>query len=150
MKINIQKGNLFDLDKRYALAHCVSLDCSNPKSWGMGIATEFKKRFKGMKHYCARVIENNSLSHPVVIPYCENDRCIFNLITKRVYYGKPTYATITKCIHDMASMCKQFDIKYLGIYKLGCNLDKLQWGKVKEIIEQEFKNIDIEIEVRYL
>lgn len=150
MKINVQKGNLFELDDKYSLAHCVSQDCDNPKSWGMGIAAEFKKRFKGMKNYCARVIKENNLSFPVVIPYCEDNRVVFNLITKRVYYGKPTYKTMQSCIEDLAFQCKQFNIKYLGIYKLGCSLDKLQWGKVKEIIEEEFKDIDIEIEVRYL
>ena len=150
MKLNIKKGNLFELDNKYALCHCVSQDCDNYKSWGMGIAVEFKKRFKGMKEYCARVIKENHLSFPCVIPYDNNDRTIFNLITKRVYYGKPTYITITKCIEDMAYMCKERNIKYLGMYKLGCNLDRLQWGKVKEIIEDKFKDLDIEIEVRYL
>ena len=46
MKLNVKKGNLFELDNKYALCHCVSQDCDNYKSWGMGIAVEFKKRFK--------------------------------------------------------------------------------------------------------
>lgn len=150
MKLNVKKGNLFELDSKYSLAHCVSQDCDNYKSWGMGIATEFKKRFKGMKECCARVIKENNLNFPCVIPYDANDRTVFNLITKRVYYGKPTYITITKCIEEMAYMCKERNIKYLGLCKIGCGLDKLQWGKVKEIIEDKFKDLDIEIEVRYL
>lgn len=150
MKFNEQKGNLFELSEKYALAHCVSQDCDNSNSWGMGIAVEFKRRFKGMKNYCARVIKDNNLSFPCVIPYCDNDRTVFNLITKKIYWSKPTYITIAECIKDMAFMCKKFNIKYLGIYKLGCNLDRLQWGKVREIIKEEFKDLDIEIEVRYL
>lgn len=146
MKINIQQGNLFELDKKYALAHCISQDCA----MGAGIAIQFDKKFKGMKNYCKRVIKENNLSFPIIIPFNKDDRTIFNLVTKRVYYGKPTYQTITKCIQDMAYICKEFNIKYLAIPKIGCGLDKLQWGKVREIIEQEFKDIDIEIEVRYL
>ena len=34
--------------------------------------------------------------------------------------------------------------------KIGCGLDKLQWGKVREIIKEEFKDVDIQIEIRYL
>lgn len=45
---------------------------------------------------------------------------------------------------------RRCDIKYLGIPKLGCGLDKLQWKKVKEIIEEVFSDMDIEIEIRYL
>lgn len=50
----------------------------------------------------------------------------------------------------MALLCKELEIKYLGLPKIGCGLDRLQWGKVREIIKEEFKNLDIEIEVRYL
>lgn len=47
MIYNEQKGNLFDLDDKYALAHCISYDTDNPKSWNLGIVVEFKKSLKG-------------------------------------------------------------------------------------------------------
>lgn len=136
----------------YSLVHCISQDTDNSKSWNLGIVKEFRKRFKGIKEYTNKVIKENNLKYPCVVPYVEdkNERIIFNLVTKRVYYGKPTYKTIRKCIKDMAYICKEGNIRYLGIPKLGCGLDKLQWGKVREIIEEEFKDIDINIEVRYL
>lgn len=151
MILNEKKGNLFELDKKYALAHCISLDCE----MGKGIAVEFNKRFKGMKRDLIQTIEDNSMSFPCVIMYYDNDdfensRKVFNLITKKAYYGKPTYQTITKCIEDMANMCKKYNVKYLAMPKIGCGLDRLQWSKVREIIQEAFKDIDIEIEVRYL
>lgn len=146
MIFNEKKGNLFELDNKYALVHCISLDCE----MGKGIAVEFDKRFRGMKNYCKRVVEVNNLSYPCVIPYLNNYQSVFNLVTKKIYYGKPTYATIRKCIEEMAYMCQQFDIKYLAMPKIGSGLDKLQWGKVREIIIEEFMDLDIEIEVRYL
>ena len=150
MILNEKKGNLFELDKKYTLVQCVSEDCDNPKSWGMGIAVEFKKKFKNMKSYCAETIQQEGLSFPCTI-YCPfGKQKVFNLITKKVYWSKPTYITITKCIHDMAEICKEKNIKYLGMYKLGCSLDRLQWGKIREIIKEEFKDLDIKIEVRYL
>lgn len=146
MILNEKKGNLFELDDKYVLAHCISEDCA----MGAGIAVEFNKRYRGMKGYCVRVIKENHLSFPCVVPYSNNDSMVFNLITKKVYYGKPTYTTITKCIQEMAFMCKSFNIKYLAMPKIACGLDRLQWGKVREIIKEEFRNLDIEIEVRYL
>lgn len=152
MVINIKKGNLFDLDAKYSLAQCISQDTNNSKSWGLGIVQEFRKRFPGIKEYTNRVIKENKLKYPCVIPYTDDksERIIFNLVTKRFYYSKPNYETIKKCIEDMAYICRGCDIKYLGIPKLGCGLDKLQWKKVKEIIEEVFSDMDIEIEIRYL
>lgn len=157
MIYNEQKGDLFDLDEKFALAHCISADTNNPKSWGLGIVKEFRKRFPYIKEYVDLTMEKNDLTYPcVVIHYVSNnnsikdDRVIFNLVTKAKYYSKPTYSTITKCIKEMACLCKSMNIKYLGMPKIGCGLDKLNWDKVKQIIKREFKDLDIQIEVRYL
>ena len=141
---------MFDLDNKYALAHCISYDTDNSKSWNLGIVVEFKKKFSGIKEYTNNFIRENNLSCPCVVPYIHNERVVFNLVTKKYYYGKPTYETISKCIKDMAYLCRKLDIKYLGLPKIGCGLDKLQWEKVRKIIKEEFKDLDIEIEVRYL
>ena len=147
MRYNEQKGNLFELDKKYALAHCISLDCA----MGAGIAVEFNKRFRGMKNECMRHVDKYELSFPNIFMFeGNNGQIVFNLITKKVYYGKPTYQTITECIKMMKEHCQHYNIKYLAIPKIGCGLDRLQWGKVREIIKEEFRDLDIEIEVRYL
>ena len=144
-----EKGDLFELEG-YSLAHCISQDCA----MGAGIAVVFDKKFTGMKSYCQRVIQENNLSFPCIIPltvsYNNYDIFVFNLVTKRVCYGKPTYTTITKAIEDMAFMCKQFNVKKLAMPKIGCGLDRLQWGKVREIIKEAFKDTDIEIVVKHL
>lgn len=50
----------------------------------------------------------------------------------------------------MACLCRKLNIKYLDLPKIGCGLDRLSQAKVREIIKEEFKDLDIEIEVRYL
>ena len=37
MVLNEQKGNLFELDKKYTLVQCVSEDCDNSKSQSLAI-----------------------------------------------------------------------------------------------------------------
>lgn len=147
MKFNEQKGNLFELGDKYTLAHCISLDCE----MGKGIAVEFDRRFSGMKVWLQRMIKANDYEYPKTIPaYQGNELRVFNLITKEKYWHKPTYQTITKCVREMAEYCARHNIKYLAIPKIGCGLDRLQWGKVRDIIKEEFQDLDIEIEVRYL
>lgn len=148
MKYREEKGSLFELDNnKYIFAHCISVDCE----MGKGIAVEFRNRYKGIQSYCKRVVSENHLSHPCVISFYNNTNLVvFNLITKTKYYNKPTYKTIKKAIQDMADLCKQGNIKYLAMPKIGYGLDGLQWGKVRDIIIKEFQDLDIEIVVRYL
>lgn len=139
MKYNEEKGNLFKLDKnKYYFAHCISADYE----LGAGIAVEFQKRFKLKK--TLKSIGNNK--HPELLTINN----VFNLVTKKNYWNKPTYDSITQCIRLMRDFCENYNIKYLAAPKLGCGLDRLQWSKVREIIFNEFKNLDIEIEIRYL
>lgn len=148
MILNEEKGNLFKLDKgKYAFVHCISLDCEMDK----GIAKTFAKEFKGLKTFCKCEVEKNKLTTPSIIMYYNNNLdMVFNLITKNNYWGKPTYENITKCIEEMADVCRECKAKYLAIPRIGCGLDKLEWSKVKDIIIKNFKDQDITIEVRYL
>lgn len=150
MVIIENKMDLFKVDlTKYTLAHCISLDCA----LGAGIAKIFDIKYPDMKPYLKRVVSENHLNYPVTIMYTSdnlNDYCIFNLITKEKYWHKPTYETITKTIQEMKYMCEQYGIKYLAIPKIGCGLDRLSWNKVKEILEEEFKGLDIEILVCYM
>ena len=139
MILNERKGNLFDLNKDiYYFAHCISADYE----LGAGIAVQFQKRFK-LKSTLKNI---GSGTYPDLITINN----VFNLVTKGKYWNKPTYKSITQCIKYMRDYCIKYNIHYLAMPKIGCGLDKLQWGKVREIIKEEFKDVDIQIEIRYL
>lgn len=139
MILNEKKGNLFELDnEKYFYAHCISLDFNLDK----GIAVDFQKKFN-LKRDLSKI---SSGQYPELITVNH----VFNLVTKKKYWNKPTYESITTCIQYMRDMCRNCNIKYLAMPKIGCGLDGLQWGRVREIIKEEFKDLDIEIEVRYL
>ena len=140
-----ERGNLFELDNKYALAHCISLDAA----MGAGIAKEFVKRYPDLKPYVIKTIRDNHLDYPTIVPYSE-ENVIFNLITKEKYWHKPTYKTLKKCLDDLVFLCEEYNIEYLGIPKLGCGLDRLSWSKVRDMIQDKFKDMDIEIRVRYI
>ena len=148
MILNIEKGDLFKLDNdKYVYAHCISLDCN----MGKGIAKTFDKKFNGMKSFLINKINGENYDYPKTIPCFSNGKLrVFNLITKEKYWNKPTYSSLEICICQMAEFCTRHDVKYLAIPKLGCGLDRLQWGKVQEIIYKYFYDLDITIEVRYL
>lgn len=146
MKLIVEKGDLFDLDSTYALVHCISLDCA----MGAGIAVEFDKRFPDMKGDLLRTIGWNDGNNPFTIEHHENDRRIYNLITKEKYWHKPTYQSFEKSLEKLVELCVDSNVNHLAMPKIGCGLDRLKWNMVKEMIIEAFGNTDIEIVVRYL
>jgi hypothetical protein len=135
MTLTEEKRNLFDIPDKYYLAHCISSDYA----LGAGIAIEFQKRFKLRD----TLVALGTGQYP-------NTICIgrvFNLVTKDRYWNKPTYETLKFTLEQMKGFCVDDDIKYLAMPKIGCGLDRLQWSRLREIIEDIFSDTDINIMV---
>lgn len=143
MKLIEVKGDLFIKenmqDKNIYLAHCISRDCE----MGLGIAKTFDKKFPDMKDITKKSIRNTT-----VCSLYRNK--VFNLITKNKYWQKPTYISLENSLKDMAITCKEFNIKILAMPRIACGLDKLNWNRVKAMLEEVFKDLDITIYVYVL
>ena len=131
-----KKMNLFEVDDKYYLVHCISADYA----LGAGIAVEFAKKF----HLKSKLVEIGNNKYPS----CIFINPVFNLVTKKKYWNKPTYESLQKSLEIMKEMFTQHQIEgrlYLAMPKIGCGLDRLQWGRVREIIEDVFEDTDAEI-----
>jgi len=135
-----EKKDLFTVDNKYCLVHCISSDLA----MGAGIAVKFQEKYNLRQ----KIRKNNKdgITYPNV--YLIGN--IFNLVTKELYWHKPTYENFKITLQMMKHMCGWNGIKYLAMPKLGCGLDRLSWVKVKETIEEVFDDMDIEILVCYI
>lgn len=155
MTIKEEKRDLFTMPNDYALAHCISADFK----LGAGIAKEFDRRFdcreklfsvftkswiprwdKTQERYrggCVYLAMVNDYEPPF----------IFNLVTKRNYWDKPTLETIKNALLWMQEQCEVYSVKKLAMPRIGCGLDRQKWSDVKKIIEDVFWDTDIEIVV---
>lgn len=141
MNLIEKRMNLFNVDKKYYFAQCISADAGTDyRSMGMGIAIQFNKKYN-IKNKLIRYSKSNVINIGDAI-LIDN---VFNLITKSKYYGKPTYKSLTITLNNMKSQIINNNIHYLAIYRLSCSLDKLQWGKVRSIITDVFNDVEIEI-----
>lgn len=140
-----EKRDLFTVDDSYYLAHCISADFK----LGAGIAVKFDKRFNCRR----RLFEMFPSSR---VPYWDKlqDRfkglCIitdpvYNLVTKRNYWDKPTLTTMKNALLWMKEDCQIRGIKKVAMPKIGCGLDKLLWDDVSALIKKVFDDTDIEI-----
>ena len=112
-----QEGDLFQLDSSFALAHCVSVDLR----MGAGIAVLFRDKFGGVAELREQRPEIGGVC------YLKRERYVFYLITKAVYRDKPTYDNLTASLEHCKAMCESLEVRKLGIPRLGCGLDGLQW-----------------------
>jgi hypothetical protein len=78
-----------------------------------------------------------------------NDRneTAFYMITKKSSGGKPTMQTLSVALRSLLVKMKQMNLTKLGIPKICCGLDGLDWMKVKELIASIFAGSRISITV---
>lgn len=134
--------DLFSVPEDYYLAHCISADFE----MGKGIVVEFNKRFN-MKQKITELYPNgfhdpDGCYEPIGCVLIDR---VFNLITKKRYFDKPTYYSLEGALYFMREICQDNGIKKVAMPVIGCGLDRLQWDKVSNIIRKMFDDTDIEI-----
>jgi O-acetyl-ADP-ribose deacetylase (regulator of RNase III) len=130
------KQDLFSVHKGYYLAHCISTDAA----MGAGIAKEFKRRF-GLE-----LVRDMARDNLLSVGDCILDSGrVFNLVTKPKYWHKPTYGSLQGALESMRVHVMSLGITHIAMPTIGCGLDKLQWGVVKEIIKDVYKDVDCHI-----
>jgi hypothetical protein len=136
MTITSVNRDLFTMPQGYYLAHCISADFA----LGAGIAKTFDSvynmRFKLFKKYPkyeyhggdALLVDN-----------------VFNLVTKQKCWHKPTYDSVRDALEMMKEYLDFIGATKLAMPKIAAGLDRLEWPKVYEIINEVFEDTDIEI-----
>jgi hypothetical protein len=136
MTITTVKKDLFTIEQGYYLAHCISADFA----LGAGIAKAFDSvysmRFKLFRRYPdyeyhggdALLVDN-----------------VFNLVTKRKCWHKPTYESLRESLEMMKEYLDFLGATKLAMPKIASGLDRLEWTKVYDIICEVFEDMDIEI-----
>ena len=143
MTFREEQRNLFTVPTDYTLVHCISTDLA----MGAGIAKEFARR--GVKAELQRKYQDDVEVGDCLVSNATDWDIEFNLVTKEKYWQKPTYETMRMALEDAKDLCEE-TIRYgytmkLAMPRIGCGLDRLQWDKVKAIIEEVFADTDVEI-----
>ena len=136
MTITIEKRDLFTMPQGYYLAHCISADFA----LGAGIAKVFDEvynmRFKLFRNY-----DNYEYDGGDALPV-DN---VFNLVTKRKCWHKPTYESLREALEMMKEQLDFLGATKLAMPWIGCGLDRLQKDQMYDIICEVFEDMNIEI-----
>lgn len=130
------KGDLFSSSS--SLCHCVSKDLR----MGKGIATVFKKKFAGLSDLKRQKLEVGDVG---ILE--RGSRYIFYLVTKTVFYNKPTYETMRQCLSSLRREIEKLTEEEfsLAMPMIGCGLDGLEWEEVSEIIKEELCSVHVTV-----
>lgn len=137
--------DLFSVSDDYYLAHCISADFK----LGAGIAVQFNKKYS-CKDRLFNLFPGSRTLYWDKLQDRFKGMCVFtdpvyNLITKRNYWDKPTLITIKNALSWMKEDCEIRGIKKIAMPMIGCGLDKLKWDDVSKIIKDVFEDTDVEI-----
>lgn len=136
MTITIEKKDLFTVPQGYYLAHCISADFA----LGAGIAKKFDEvynmRFKLFREYDMYSYEGGD-----ALPI-DN---VFNLVTKKKCYHKPTYDSVREALECMKGQMEMLYITKLAMPRIASGLDRLDWDQVYDIICEVFEDTNVEI-----
>ena len=133
-KIQIPNGNdetIFQANS--AITLCISADSKINKR----VAETLCRRVNGLGEYCQRAetIEGSTLSYwnP------ESNNFIYKLVSKPKFYEKPTLDNLRIAIENMRGHALLNNVSRITLPETGCELDKLQWINVFQLIRDTLK-----------
>ena len=134
------KMDLFSKENDAELLHCISSDFA----LGAGIAKQFAAR-EIKKKLQTTYLANCWSGHG----YALRTGHVWNLVTKERYFHKPTYQTIEEaledCLRQLLVEMPENIRPTIALPKIGCGLDRLEWEKVRPIIQRVFADTDFAI-----
>ncbi len=137
----MERGDLFNLPlNEFVLAHCISADFA----LGAGIALEFDKIFNMRSKLHEQYSSNGEIGKALKVGN------VYNLVTKVLYWHKPTYQDIEDSLVDLRDQMIENKETKLGMPLIACDLDGKRWVRIRFMIEEVFKDTDIDITVKYL
>lgn len=142
--IHYTKGNLLEANTE-ALVNTVN----TVGVMGKGIALQFKEAYPHNYKVYRDACKNGSFKTGEVLAVKDQDlrgeKWIINFPTKAHWKGKSQYSYIESGLKALKRAINSHQIKSMALPPLGCGNGGLEWGKVREMIAQELKDVEADI-----
>ena len=136
-------GDLFASSGLPALAH----GCNCAGAMGKGIAVEFKRRFPEMFEEYRERCRDGRFGLGEVFAWEEGDVVVFNLGTQKTWRTKASLEAVKSALRGMIAEAEERGIVRVGLPRIGAGLGGLDWGLVREEIEDLAKDTNVELVV---
>ena len=129
-QIIYKDGKLADAPDCDKLAVCVPTDL-NGKG---GIAQELINKFDNVYEVNSKRLRKNLKVGECSVE--KNTRTVFFLGTREFSSDTTSYERLDNCLENLVEKCKELNISSVAFAKYGYGLDKLDWNKVKSMINK--------------
>lgn len=138
-KIRFIEGDISDaLERKEIVVHCVSSDFE----MGIGVAktlATLEPTLRPMMRKAHPMGKEGEFSPFTAVWESEDDKTIFNLVTKYRYFNKPTLDTLRLAIMNMASILERYmpigDI-HISMPMIASGADKIHWCKTEKLLKE--------------
>lgn len=143
--IHYVTGNILDSEAQ-ALVNTVN----TVGVMGKGIALQFKKAYpNNYKLYSSACKKKEVVVGKMFVSIDSNlqsgEKVIINFPTKQNWRNPSEYSYISEGLNDLLKVINQYNIKSIAIPPLGAGNGGLKWVKVKKLIEDKLRHLDIDI-----
>ncbi|KAF4529887.1 hypothetical protein B566_EDAN016351 [Ephemera danica] len=127
----------------YSLAHCVSRDLH----CGAGFAMCIKSIYCGQSGLEILKSQKHNVGEVAALPI-EPKRFILNLVTKDLYYNKPTLISdIELSLWSLKRFCIVYGVNKIAMPLIACGLDKQKLSDVQKLIAKIFGHSIVNIKI---
>ena len=103
---------------------------------GAGIAVEFRRRWPDMYEEYHRRCKEGRFQPGDVFVWEAPERTIFNLGTQKTWRTTATLAAIERSVTKMVEIADAKKISRVGLPRIGAGYGRLDWAKVRDVIEK--------------
>lgn len=149
--LRYETRDLMTVDRsKYVIAHCISADCA----MGKGVVVPIMRKHPTLKKSCKEYsFSQNKDVVGKAYRFEDENGVVYNLFSKYSVRHKAGvgvsiqqyHEQLRNCLINMKEQMQQNGEKYLAIPQIACGLDRCRWSDVSKIIEDVFKDSDIEI-----
>lgn len=139
MGLEVVYADLFDTVREHptcSVAHCISADAK----MNAGIAPLIVHDYMLSRREVAE--QDPRVGETVKTPMKSGDkgRFVLHMVTKPLYYRKPTHATLTSAVESLRTVCIRDHIRDVMMPRVACGLDGMAWNEVHGILCDVFAN----------
>ena len=139
------KGDILE-SQAQALVNTVNTD----GVMGKGIALQFKKAFPNNYKAYVEACKKNEIKIGSLFVYRDSNmisgqKIIINFPTKTTWRKPSEYDYIEKGLNNLIEIIQKYEIKSIAIPPLGAGNGGLEWEKVKKILNDKLRHVEIDI-----
>ena len=138
--ISYEKGDIFESG-----ADCIFNTVNCEGYMGKGIAYQFKTRFPDNNKKYVEECKKGHLKPGIILSFYEKGITIINFPTKDKWRQPSRISYIEDGLKAFVKILPELNVSKIAIPPLGCGNGGLDWNDVKQLIEKELSDCDIDI-----